>query len=296
MRVRRKTGERKNARLQPQPRVRSRAGAVATRASERTGSAADSGVLLVDIGNTRVKWARLERGRLRRQRAAVHAGWTQADFAKRVIGRSRDIRRILAVSVAGERVDRLFAAAARARTGVEPEFFVTRRHVAGVTTLYVDPWRLGADRLVAAIGAHRIAQGRAVCVVVAGTALTVDLVDNEGCHRGGMIIPAPGLMKESLLTRTNGIRRRAAGGSARGSLFARSTRAGIEHGTRHAAAALIDRAVDEARNLLGRKPLVLLAGGGSPALRPLLRTPHRFVPDLVLRGLAVLATDSRVRV
>lgn len=278
-----------------QPRVRSRAGTVAARSSERKDSALESGVLLVDIGNTRVKWARLKHGRLGRQRAAVHAGWTQEDYARRVIGRSRNIRRILVVSVAGERVDRLFAAAARARTGVEPEFFVTRRRVAGVTTLYTDPWRLGADRLVAAIGAHRIARGRDVCVVVAGTALTVDLVDSEGCHRGGMIIPAPGLMKESLLTRTNGIRRRAAGGSTRGSLFARSTRAGIEHGTRHAAAALIDRAVEEARNLLGRRPLVLLAGGGSPALRPLLRTPHLFVPDLVLRGLAVLATHSRVR-
>jgi type III pantothenate kinase len=251
-----------------------------------------SSLLLVDIGNTRVKWARLEGARLGRLHAAPYAGWTQEDFARRVVGSGRGIRRIVAVSVAGDRVERLLSAAARERIGIEPEFFRSRRRVAGLTTLYSEPWRLGADRLVAAIGAHRIADGRDVCFVMAGTALTVDLVDAQGRHRGGAIIPAPGLMQHSLLTRTNGIRRRAAGGSARGSLFARSTRAAIEHGTRHAAAALIDRAVQEAQGILGRKPLVLLAGGAAPALRPLLRTPHRFVPDLVLRGLAVLASTA----
>jgi pantothenate kinase type III len=47
--------------------------------------------------------------------------------------------------------------------------------------------------------------------------------------------------------------------------------------------------VDEGRTLLGRRPLVVLTGGEAAAVRPLLRSSFAGVPDLVLRGLAVLA-------
>lgn len=264
-------------------------------------------ILLVDIGNTRVKWAQLVEGRLGRQHAAEHAGWTQEDFARVIFGKSRGstrspgnprgraraskLSRIVAVSVAGTQVNARFASAARQQTKLAPEFFASQRQIAGVTTLYAEPWRLGADRLAGVIGAHRLAPRRAICVVGVGTALTMDLVDSRGRHRGGAIVPAPALMKHSLLTRTNGIRRRAHGGSSSGSLFARSTRAAVEQGSRHAAAAVIDRAVTDARALLGRAPLVLLTGGGAPELRPLIRSPHRLVPDLVLQGLAVVASE-----
>lgn len=252
-------------------------------------SKARAGTLLVDIGNTRVKWAVLSRGRLARQHAAAHEGWTRQDFAQNLFRGRASFGRILAVSVAGARVNRLFAAAARDRTGLAPEFFVSQRRVAGITTMYSEPWRLGADRLVGVIGAHRLARRRAACVIGVGTALTVDLVDASGRHRGGAIVPAPALMKNSLLSETNGIRRRARGGGSAGGLFARNTRAAIEQGSRYAAAAVIDRAVAEAGRLLGRPPMVLLTGGGAPALRALIRSSHEFVPDLVLRGLAVVA-------
>jgi len=130
-----------------------------------------------------------------------------------------------------------------------------------------------------------------VCVVGIGTAMTIDLLAGDGRHRGGAIIPAPALMVDTLLTRTHGIHRRARGGRAGGGakLFARSTRAGLVQGARYAAAALIDRAVEEAWALLGRKPLVVLTGGQAGAIRTLLRSSCVVVPDLVLRGLAVLA-------
>jgi type III pantothenate kinase len=102
-------------------------------------------------------------------------------------------------------------------------------------------------------------------------------------------------MKDSLLTQTTGIRRRAQGGSSAGRFFARSTRVAIEQGARYAAAAVIDRAVAEARGIVGRRPRILLTGGGAPDLRALIRSPHTFVPDLVLQGLAVLAADSANR-
>jgi type III pantothenate kinase len=252
-------------------------------------------VLLVDIGNTRIKWARWSNGRLGRQQAAAHLGWRAADFFRVVLGKMHDVERIVAVSVAGSRVNGAFATAAR-RGDLRVEFVTSQRRLAGVTTRYADPWRLGTDRLVAVIGAWHMLKGRrAACVVDVGTTLTVDLVDRKGVHRGGAIVPAPQLMVDSLLRNTSGILKRSRGPSVTPTLFSRSTRDAVEQGARYAAAAVVDRAVTEARQLLGTAPLVLLTGGAAQPLRAVIRSRHIAVPDLVLRGLAVIAAGSKSR-
>jgi type III pantothenate kinase len=251
--------------------------------------------LLVDIGNTRIKWARLGATRLGKPEAAAHSGWRTVDYARHLFARSR-IERVVVASVAGSKVNQALAAAAR-RARAEARFVTVARAGGGVTTGYPEPWRLGVDRFAALVGAHGIFSSVPVCVVGVGTAMTIDLLDAGGRHRGGVIIPAPNLMVETLLANTHGIRRRARGGAVAGAgIFGRSTRDGIERGSRYAAAALVDRAVEEASALLGREPLVVLTGGDASLVRPLLRSRCVTVLDLVLRGLAVLAGDgSRAR-
>jgi type III pantothenate kinase len=252
-------------------------------------------LLLIDIGNTRIKWARSEGGALGKAHVGVHSSWRPADYRRRIFGSGRRPERVLASSVASVRVMLALTAAAR-RSGVVAEFVKVPRRAGGVSVGYPEPWRLGVDRFVAAVGARSLFPGVAVCVVGVGTAMTIDLVGADGRHRGGVIIPAPALMVETLLRETHGIRRRAQGG-AKGAagLFGRSTRAGVIQGSRYAAAALIDRAVEEARALVGRRPLVVMHGGASPLVRPLVQSACVGVPDLVLRGLAVLAQDGVFR-
>jgi type III pantothenate kinase len=247
-------------------------------------------VLLVDIGNTRIKWAYLEDGRIGRGHAGVHSSWSSSTYARRLFGKEGRPAHMWVTSVAGPEVNRALTRAAR-RAGVAATFVSVPRRGGGVRVGYLEPWRLGVDRFVAAVGAHGLFPRIPVCVVGVGTAMTVDLIASDGRHRGGVIIPAPALMVETLFTRTHGIHRRARGGTVGGGggPFARSTRAAVMQGARYAAAALIDRAVEEARALLGRKPLVVLTGGEAAVVRPLLQSPCVGVPDLVLRGLAVLA-------
>ena len=244
--------------------------------------------LLVDIGNSRIKWASLTGTRLGKAQAAEYSGWRPRDFVSRVIGSRLDVERILVASVAADDVTDDLTAAARLAGAPEPQRITTRRRACGVTIAYVDPWRLGVDRMLAMIAAHRRFPGRPVCAVGVGTALTIDLVGADGRHRGGAIIPAPPLMVASLFEGTSGIRRRAQGGSSgRGrALFGRSTRAAVEQGARFAAAAAVDRAIGEARALVGRTPQLVLTGGGASGLRPLMRSSSLLVPDLVLEGLA----------
>ena len=242
-------------------------------------------MLLIDVGNTRVKWARLANGKLGRQHAVAHEAWNANVLARA----GRSCEKIIVVSVAGAAFEKQLTRAAQAALGRKPQFVRTKRQLAGVTTRYREPWRLGTDRLVGAIGGHGLVAGRAVCVVGIGTAMTIDLVDATGIHLGGCIVPGPQLMVESLLKGTSGIRRRANRRSSARTLFARDTRAGLEQGARYGIASVIDRAVREARAVLGSAPVLLLTGGAAPAVRRLVRTRHRLVPDLVLRGLAIWA-------
>ncbi len=245
--------------------------------------------LLVDIGNTRIKWAML-RGRVPvSARALAHGAdpGTVEGFLRRV---PRDVERVVAVCVAGERFERALIQAARARFRTAPELVRSTRNACGVINGYRDVWRLGADRWVGVIGAFQLARDQDALVANVGTALTVDLVTAAGRHRGGAIIPGPATMVDSLLAGTHGIRRRAQGGKpSAGRLFAADTASALAGGSRFAAAAFIDRAVAEATRTLGAQPLLLLTGGAAPDLRPLLAHHARVVPDLVLRGLAACA-------
>ena len=251
-------------------------------------------VLLVDIGNTRIKWARLDGRRLGRSQAAPHSRSSSYGPLAKLL-RAGSLDAVLISSVAGPEASRPLVQAAK-RAKVPVRYVRVSRQEGGVRVGYLEPWRLGVDRFVACVGAHQLFPGVPVLIVGVGTAMTIDLLDARGSHRGGVIIPSPALMIETLFTKTRGIRRRSQGGApGGGGFFGRSTRAGVVSGSRFAAAALIDRAADEAQQVLRRRPLVLIHGGDAPAVRALVVTACVGVPDLVLRGLAVLSQARKPR-
>ena len=246
--------------------------------------------LLVDIGNTRVKWAVLTGARLGCMHALPHGG-KPAAVRTLVAAAPREVVRVVAVSVAPANLESALTVAALKRFGVTPEFIRSERDSFGVRSGYRETWRLGADRWVGAIGAFHFARG-AVVVANVGTALTIDAVTRDGKHLGGAIVPGPTTMIESLLSGTHGIRRRAHGGKVtKSSLFAADTANALAAGAQFAAAALIDRAVAEAAAKTQTRPMLLLTGGAAPSLRAYIKSDAQVVPDLVLRGLAVFAQD-----
>jgi type III pantothenate kinase len=245
-------------------------------------------MLLVDIGNSRVKWARWERGVLGAQSAAAYAGWSPEDWRRELFG-GKPVDRVVVASVSGPACREVFADATRHSIGRTAEFVATSRETAGVRNGYADPGQLGVDRWVAVIGAwHRV---RNACVVAdVGTALTVDVVRADGQHLGGYIVPGPRLMVSSLHSGTSDLEALSAASPDTASVaFAASTRGAIERGCRVAGAALIDRSVADAATALGSPPILLLTGGAASELRPYLRTCCDEVPDLVLRGLGAWA-------
>ncbi len=156
---------------------------------------------------------------------------------------------------------------------------------AGVRIAYAHPERLGVDRFLALLGAHARCAGHAcvqpALVVGVGTALTVDLLDADGLHRGGRIAPSPTFMREMLQTRAPHLP--ATGGDY--TEFASDTIDALASGCDGAALGLIQRSSDAATVLLGAPPSLLLHGGGAAALQPWLPGADT-MPALVLEGLA----------
>lgn len=245
-------------------------------------------ILLVDIGNSRVKWALCERGVLRGQQAAAHAAWSGEDW-RAALFRGPAVERVVAASVAGGAGLAALDAAARAATGQGVERVVTQREAGGVVNGYADPGLLGVDRWLAVIGAWQRVRG--ACVVAdIGTAATVDVIGPDGRHHGGYIVPGPRLMVGALLERTSDLASfHASSPPGVAPAFADNTRDAIERGCRHALAAWVDRCVRDAATLLGAAPRLLLTGGAATTLRAGIETPAEEVPDLVLHGLAAVA-------
>ena len=240
--------------------------------------------LLVDIGNSRVKWATLDHGVLGPQSAADHSAWGLAEW-RTELARIAPHRVIAACVGAGAARDAL-TAATRAALGRDPEFVIATEYAAGVRNGYANPGQLGVDRWLAVIGAFKRYR-TACCVIDAGTALTVDAIDADGQHLGGFIVPGPRLMVRSLHIGTTDLADRSAwGGSADPTRFPTNTREAIEQGCLVALARLVDDAIDRLTERAGQPPKLVLTGGDAALLMPVLRRPVDIVPDLVLQGLA----------
>jgi type III pantothenate kinase len=245
--------------------------------------------VLVDVGNTRIKWATLANGRLVRRGSAVHRESVDAAIAAFAAALPPQPR-IIAANVAGERVAERLRALAATRPGASLELVATSAERFGVRCAYEDPSRLGVDRWVAVLAAYHGARG-AACAIDAGTAVTFDAVDAAGAHLGGLIFPGVRLLAAALDRNTSDIGRTpAAPAAARGlDLLGRNTDAAVGHAAWLALSAALDRAVVTVERALGTPPVVYLTGGDAEALRDWLETRTELRADLVLEGLELFA-------
>lgn len=238
-------------------------------------------MLLLDVGNTRIKWAQAQGGRLGEVHASLHGGDPLAclDQLPRKAGQVR------VACVFGADRNEILASALAAHCRAPVRVAAVLPECDGLRIAYRDPTRLGVDRWLAMLGAWRSLRGP-LCIVSAGTALTFDAVDGRGRHLGGLIAPGLDAMTGAVLTRT----RFPAGELPRpcAPALGRDTESCVAQGALHAAIGLI-RAASR-----GRRGARWICGGDAQRLLPGLgeRWLHR--PHAVLEGLLALP-DAAVR-
>lgn len=242
--------------------------------------------LLIDAGNSLVKWAILNGSELGAMQ--VGALGENALLPAALFDTCRP-ESIVVSNVAGQRVAEGIREKARQRYGIDVWFVAAEEEAFGVRNAYARPAQLGADRWAAMIGAFA-EYGGPVCVVDAGTAFTVDVVDGEGRHLGGLIVPGIELMIASLRGRTSDIavlESAQPGGASK--MLANNTVDALRNGALHALAGLVERAITDTEARLGRKLQIVITGGDAERVRDALGLDAKYNPALVLRGLAEFA-------
>ncbi|TNE83462.1 MAG: type III pantothenate kinase [Gammaproteobacteria bacterium] len=233
----------------------------------------------IDVGNSRMKW--------RAQKGGVTLGRGESFAFDSVvmaeIDRLGSPARIRLSNVANDTMARQVEAAAQ-HWDCALQRAETTEQLAGVVCGYDNPATMGVDRWLALLAAWKAYQG--ACVVVdAGSAVTVDLLDGSGLHRGGYIVPGLPLMREALL-----------GGTARVRVVdiaetditpGRTTQQAVGHGSLLMLSALVASAAAQLSESESSIKIVVTGGDGG-VLLPLIEGDVCYRQDLVLDGLAVM--------
>ncbi len=242
--------------------------------------------LLLDVGNTRLKWATSRHGELGRSRSILRARLDERGLAALTAKLPRRVDTILVSNVAGPSFGMRLSGVLGIHCDCDVHFVSTAKNAFGVTNGYRQPRRMGVDRWVAMIGAWA-ELGRCCLIVDAGTAVTLDVLDDGGNHLGGQILPGMQLMAGTLAGETSdigavaGSRKRVASGME---IFGRSTAEAVRNGAGNAVTGAVERAITTLRSN-AYDPVVVLTGGDASRMLDAFAEEPLLRPDLVLQGL-----------
>lgn len=152
-------------------------------------------------------------------------------------------------------------------------------------TLWVDePEKVGTDRVVSAAAAYAVVK-EAVVVADIGTAVTIDLVDDNGIFLGGVIFPgieigALALNEHTaLLPKVKVTRPRDP--------YGKNTSDAIKCGLYYSAVATIQEVIRRYAESLGKWPHTVLTGSAAEMIKHDCEFIDSYVPDLVVKGVVL---------
>ena len=242
--------------------------------------------LLIDVGNSRIKSAILEQGRVHSHLASQYHEQEIESIFDSMLTEQLETSQVVVASVAGEAIELQIRNYFSRRCSAEPRFIKTSQEAAGLSNGYEDATQLGVDRWLAMIAAWNNFKSP-VCIVDLGTALTIDMVANDGCHLGGYIVPGLRLMSDSLVMNTRQISIKPLEIAANVEP-GQNTDSCIANGVMLAIKSLIEAACRNFSKEYGSAARCILTGGNAEQVMKGLDMEFEYEPHLVLKGIAVL--------
>ncbi|MHB1216337.1 MAG: type III pantothenate kinase [Thiobacillus sp.] len=239
--------------------------------------------LLIDAGNSRLKWAVVEKGQWCAHGRSDYTDWA-ALKAQLKAGTDCFIASVTSAANEHQLAELLEA------TGINAKWLTAEAAFAGVSNRYLSPQQLGVDRWMGLI-AVRQRTCRPVLVVSVGTAMTVDALSADGVFLGGVIVPGVNLMQQALTQGTA----RVADATGHWRPFPRSTADAVQSGIVAALCGTIRGQYAHLAEASGTPPLCLLTGGDAETVLPHLDVPAEHVPALVLEGIDCVAQGEQPR-
>nr|WP_052303616.1 type III pantothenate kinase [Pirellula staleyi] len=167
---------------------------------------------------------------------------------------------------------------------------VLTRHDLPIALLVDQPERVGLDRMLVAVVANRLrSPSRPAVVICAGTAVTMNVVNRQGEFLGGAILPGFQMQSRSLrggtdqLPLTEVIHEQLPPPA-----IGRNTEEAIRSGLYWGMVGAVQQLVAETERTLGEAPELFVTGGDLDRLAALSLEQARFLPSMVLQGIASL--------
>ena len=243
-------------------------------------------LLQIDIGNTNIKWRFLVAGELK-SRGSIAISNYGAFKAK--ISHLKYIDEVWIASVASPTFESKFADILLDLFGKDPWFAAPVQHLAGVTNGYEDFGAIGVDRWLVILAAWARFK-RELVVVDSGTALTIDMIDKNGLHLGGYIIP--GILSMELALSSNTANVGFKDPFEYGTHPGKDTIHAVRHGVVLAQVGSVQAALSNIGNsFLRESPVVAFCGGDGQLLHKLSGLDGFWLPDLVFEGLEIAARE-----
>ena len=234
--------------------------------------------LLIDVGNTAIKW------RLANAEGLLDARGSVSDVSslcKAIEAENWGMAGLASVASDAAEAELIASLTANGATAVHRA--TAQSTCLSLVSSYAEPERMGVDRWLAMLAANVHSEG-ALCVIDAGTAVTVDLVSAEGKHEGGYILPGADLMRRALSSETDRIHVGALETPRIGP--GNTTKACVTAGSWRAVVGAVESTMAA---YPGHRPL--LTGGSAGTLREFgLVATHN--PDLVMEGLRLWLSQA----
>lgn len=239
-------------------------------------------ILEMDFGNSRIKW-RLRSGAEILLRGVMDREKGLVELVPAIQFYVKQLKAISIVSVLDESAKVWINFWAKKSLNIVPRYAASQAETAGVINGYDDPARLGVDRWLAVVAAYNLC--KSACIVIScGTALTVDLVSQQGCHLGGYIVPGWKTAMNALNTNTQLINLH----EIKNSTLAPGTytQAAVGHGLAACYLGLIQNAITQLGTQTGLTSQTILATGGDARRMQELFPDIQVCEELILDGLA----------
>lgn len=253
-----------------------------------------SSSLLLDVGNTRLKYALLQYNQLGDVLAIEHDGNALLQCQSVLLSLSNELP-VWVVHVLGQVFEQQLRAWCE-QQGRALHVVTTQAEAYGVKIAYHHPQHYGVDRFVAIVAARHCYPQQACMVIDCGTAVTIDVIDGQGVHLGGAIFSGIQLCQQSLLQRSSGLSHVRLAELTTGELssLASDTSTAIRNGCVQSIAGAIKQWHEIVNAHLNHSFICLLGGGDAMALAPFLSNDIVLREAIVLEGLAHIASHQNL--
>lgn len=240
--------------------------------------------ILVDIGNSRLKWATCTEQEFTIGGATPYSLDTFEDTLTTLWRNIPIPQQILVANVAGQALAEKLSQWTEQIWQQTPFFAVTPKQAGNIINAYRETHQLGIDRWLGMMAARYEFSGP-LLIIQCGTCITADIIDAEGQHRGGFIAPGLTLLQNAIIERVSACTNLVTHVEITELTPADNTQQAIERGSLLMTLGFIDRLQLQATKELKREPIGIISGGHAELLLPLLSTHYHYRPHLVLEGL-----------